>query len=220
MTSQVAVISAAIFHYCIRFAVFITPYSDKTFDTECSRVGGFPALIILIGVCVFLTDNEVFSNEYSRYNLVIFRVIETVLTLLWIEFSMIMIWSRIESGIVALIKHILSRGNLYQEMGGDNFTALILSGASICFLMFAINISNSSNKFASILIQIYDGVVGYYNKLKAMRSNKKNGLCANATVFHCHPVEVQPCPITPARRNPSCPIHGDSEINSRGRRRK
>lgn len=223
MTSKVAVMSAAIFHYCIRFAVFIKPYSDTTLNSHCNQCGGFPALIILMGVCVFLTDMEIFSNQYSRYSLITYRVIETILALLWIEFSMILIWSRIENAIVALIKHILSRGDLYKEMGGDNFTALILSGASICFLVHAINISNSSDKFAKFLVQIYDGIVEYYNKLIAMRTKAKTGQCPpNATVYHCHPVEVQQCPSTPAPpnpRNPACPIHGDSEIKQRGRKR-
>lgn len=225
MTSRVAVISAAIFHYCIRFAVFITPYPQKTLDSQCNRCGGIPALIILMGVCVILTDIEVFSNQYNRYSTVIFRVIETILALLWIEFLMILIWNRIENGIVALIKHILSRGNLYQEMGGDSFTALILSGASICFLMYMINISNSSEKFAKFLVQIFDGISNYYKKLKAMSSKNSTMTqsTVNAAVFHCQQVQMQPkvqqCSAVPANRNPSCPIHGDSEINSSRRRK-
>lgn len=213
MTSKVAVISAAVFHYCIRFAIFITP--ETLIDCNHTRIGGFPALIILIGICVFLTDIEVFSNQYNKYSTVTFRVVETILALLAIEFSMIMVWNRIENGLVSLIKHILSRGDLYQEMGGDNFTALILSGVSICFLMFAINISNSSEKFAKLLVGTFDAVVGYYNKLKAMRCKSQSMPCPlNATLYKCHPVEVLQPPSASVNRNPCCPIHGDSEVNS------
>lgn len=213
MTSTVAVLSAAIFHFCIRFAVFISP--SKKQPLSCAQCGGFPALLILIGVCVLITDIEVFSNRYSGFNLVVFRVLETILTLLWIEFSMIMIWTQIENGIVAVIKHILSRGNMYQEIGGDSFIALILSGGAICFLIYTMNVTNTNIKFAQFLMKSHHEILEFWNRIKVMSKRGSSGQCPiNATIITCQ----QKCP--PANRNPSCPIHGDAEINSCGRRRK
>lgn len=208
MTNKFAVITAAIFHYCTRFAVFISPFKSQCYQ----GIGGVPALIILIGICFFLIDIELFSQQYNRYHVYTFRVIEIILSLLAIEFSMIMIWSRIESGLVMLMKHVLSRGELYNEMGGDNFVTLIIGGISISFLLYSVNVSNSSDKITKIIADLLVWSKSFYQKLmNSMHSLKENN--------HTEPVVT----TMHIYRDPGCPIHGDHEINlpnSRNRRMK
>lgn len=225
MTNYKAVIIAGIFHYCVRLAIFIEALKPQCKDV----VGGVPGILTLIGFCLFLADIEIFPEHYSYHQPTTFRVIEFVLSLLAIEFFMIMIWSRIEYGMVMLIKHILSRGDLYREMGGDNFLTLIIGGISVCFLLWFIVISNSIQKVPMIISEVRESIQTFYQKIKATRSSRHQPACVPptscipATIHHCQPIVSS----IPLQRNPNCPVHGDLEItgsmkkaNSRAKKNK
>ncbi len=205
MTSQTAVFIAVIFHFCLRFSIFITP---EKLESKC--VGSLPSFIILVGICIFLMDIQVFSTQYNRHNSATFLIIEAISSLIAIEASIILIWNRFEDLLVTLIKHILNRGDLYQEMGGDKFTTLILSGVSICFVLYAIEASKSRDKLARTVANLLNAMLGCYRKIKEMMSKPKS---VKASIYHCKPVLQK----SSARRNPCCPVHGDLEVNC-GRR--
>lgn len=219
MTHKFAVISAGIFHYCLRFVIFIAPYKSY-----CNgKIGGVASFLTLIGICLFLIDIEIYPLKYRHHNIVMFHMIETFLSLMAIEFSIIMIWGRIENALITLIKHILNRGDLYKEMGGDNFVSLIIGGLAVCFLLFSIKISNSSEAVSQVIVDMALLIKKYYQKIKS-RSR-----VANPTSSSHHLHQYEPCHTTtttatvhlhcpqisqnPIVRNPSCPIHGDHEIN-------
>lgn len=207
MTNKNAVILAGIFHYCVRFAIFISPLK------YCSNaIGGVPALFVLIGVCLLLVDFEIFPQHFNHPNYVrTFRAIEFIWSLLAIEFFMILIWTRIEQGLVMLIKHMLSRGDLYREMGGDNFLTFIIGSLSISFLLWVITVSNSSKNVIKYIVVLPESVRMYFQRIKSNRSGLIQSPPCMPTTSTTTTTTVHQCqPKLP--RNPCCPVHGDFEI--------
>lgn len=211
MTHKYVVLAIFLFHYGSRFAVFVLPQ-----NLPCGKtIGGFPAFLFLLGICFFLVDIEIFPRNYSSQHVITFHIIEGILGLLAIEFTMITIWSRFENLLVTFIKHVLSRGSLYQEMGGDNFVALIVGAIALCFLVFAINMTNLTEKFAIAINGAYNWIAKYYERLRGRNfsSSQQNG---HTTILHCQPAATQRM----RTRDPCCPVHGDLEVNQNSRRKK
>lgn len=204
MTHKNAVLLAGLFHYCVRFAIFISPLKPKCEN----NVGGVPALLILIGVCLLLVDIEIFPEQYNNQPAVTFRAIEVIVSLLTIEFFIIMIWSRIEIGLIVLIKHILNRGDLYRELGGDTFLTCFIGVIALCFLLWAINISKSKETIAKSVIDILQSIQKFYQKVKALQRGSSPCVPV-ATTTTALRICVEDLPL----RNPCCPIHGDFEIS-------
>lgn len=206
-----SVLIAAFVMYVLRFAIFIE--APKSSCTGCSNIGGFPGLMILISTCIILTDVQLYPLRYKLAYVKTFFIIETIISLFVLEFVMILIWTRIEQNIAKFIKYMLSRGNLYQEMGGDSFLGLLMTGLTLRILLYSINATRSNDTIVNTLHMLKDDI---HKIIEAIRSFipalKYAPLQTAATTtfqFQCAPHPI----IRPIQtRDPHCPIHGDSEI--------
>lgn len=203
MTNKYAVLVASIFPFFLRFSLFISP----PISSCAIHIGNIPSFIILISMCFLIMDMNLFNVQYNQKFAFVFYIVEAILSLLVIEVVMFVIWSRIEEYIVTLIKFMLSRGNLYQEMGGDSFTGFLVSGLAICFLLFTIKATKSSEEIVYIMY-------GIKEKIENFEFNFRKTSEVSQTQQHCQIVKIQ-CPVTVSSlvRHPQCPIHGDAEVN-------
>jgi hypothetical protein len=219
MTSKWALTTAVFINYVLGLAIFIAPENN-----QLTYIGAMPGLLILISLAVLFSDVKLVPERYKKEYHRTFFVLELIMSLLVIEFFIVKVWSRIEEIIFSIIKFLLGRGNLFEEMGGNSFMSLLISGIALCFLLYAISATNSTEAVISWFADIYNTVEACYTKIKQYSSARQSSSVTNACiiqpqacksepalVLHCVPTCVPPTQAF--NRNPHCPVHGDHEIN-------
>lgn len=221
MTNKWAVVTAIFINYFLGFSIIISPEEDVA-----SNIGPMPGLIILISIGIFISDIQLIpirlKKEYNRT----FFVLELILTIFLCEFFMIKIWTRIETFIFSIIKFLLGRGNLFDEMGGTSFMSLLISGMALSFLLYAISATDSTESIVENVMSVYQMVENFFKKLKTLslfrgQSCQQHAVFdqnQTAQIYHC--VAEGPPIKMPYVRNPQCPLHGDHEVNHRPKIRK
>lgn len=215
MTSKWALGTAVFVNYVLGLAVFFTPK-----EHEQTQIGPLPGLIVLVSIAILLSDIQLVPIRYKKEYTRTFFCIEVIMSLLFCEFFIVQVWTRIESFIFSIINFVVGRGNLLQEMGGTNFVSLLVSAMTLCFLLYSINATNSARLIVESVEAVYTFCEFYMLKLVKVFSKKKEcpnvelhvlNTCEPAQVYNCKPVKSTPS--MPHMRNPQCPIHGDQELS-------
>lgn len=222
MTSKWALTTAVFINYVLGFSIFIAPDTN-----QLSYIGPIPGLIILISLAVLFSEVPLIPARYKKEYTRISFILELILSLLLLEFFIVKVWTKIEGIIFSIMKFLVGVGNLYEEMGGDGFMSLLISGIALSFLCYAVSATNSTEAILESVVEIFITVKTLYVKSKQVFSRQpvyqsqpeiqtcnmgpQSTKYESAQAFQCVPVKS---PVTqPSRRNPNCPIHGDHEIN-------
>ena len=226
MTSKWVLTTAVFINYVLGVSVFIAPENN-----QFTYIGPIPGLIILVSLAILFSEIQLIPARYKTDHTWIFFILELILSLLVLEFFIVKVWTRIEGFMFSIIKFLLGRGNLYEEMGGNGFMSLLVSGIALSFLLYAVSATKSTEGILKSIAEIYNTIEGLYTRIKHYSSRQRTSHsnmqpqmmvqacniepqapnCEPPQVYHCVPV----CsPVTqPFNRNPQCPVHGDLEIN-------
>ncbi|CAG9798718.1 unnamed protein product [Chironomus riparius] len=226
MTNKWALTLAVFINFGLGVSVFIAPDNNQS-----TYIGSIPGLLILISLAVLFSEVQLIPARFKQEHTWIFFFLELILSLVVLEFFIVKVWTKIEGLMFSMIKFLVGRGNLYEEMGGNGFMSLLVSGISLSFLLYAIGATNSTETIIRNIAETYNKIDGLYMRIKQYSSSQRPShlnmepqvmfqacnmepqaaKCEPAQVYHCIPV----CsPVTqPYKRNPQCPVHGDLEIN-------
>lgn len=103
MTSVFATSLAAFIHFILRMTIFLDPGSPR--NPNPTHLETMPSYLNLISVLLLTNEYQLLPQRYVQRIAILFNVmVETVLSLVIIEFSMIFVWSQLEAYIETELK--------------------------------------------------------------------------------------------------------------------
>jgi Domain of unknown function (DUF4818) len=107
----------------------------KSFQEIFSAVLELPQLLIVLSVCFFLHDNEVFAKRYRVNGNMMYMVMETIACLIFIEFSVWMVWGIFSQVVAHLAMKLIYR----RQIDPSELFVLhaVLFVFASCFLMYS-----------------------------------------------------------------------------------
>lgn len=133
MAEKLACSIAVVIHFFMRISIFMKPSS------ECSPcVPYIASVMIMLALCMLLLDNTVIPERYRHAmgpKLLVPGEIVTVL--MFLEIGMNVVWCKLESILVSMLKSaFLTDGmNMYANIDGDTFTGFCISAVAFAVLV-------------------------------------------------------------------------------------
>lgn len=163
MTNAKALSTAILIHYFLRVTIFIDPPKE-----QCSVSTEISSFLFLITICMILSDYEVLSDKFQTIPFVCRYIIETAMTLFYIEFGMISIWCKFEGAIERTIKRFLmdDQYNLYYDMGGNYLTGGMITTISFLIFINIAMVTDYSTNFTRMIREQVDKLMTKINSVK------------------------------------------------------
>jgi Domain of unknown function (DUF4818) len=135
MSKVSSILVAVIVHYLLYV---------KSFQEIFSAVLELPQLFIVLSVFFFLYDNEVFSKKYRVNGNMMYMVMETVVCLIFIEFSVWMVWGIFSQVVAYLLMKLIYRRQI--DPSESFIVHAVLFVIATCFLMYSITATKMKGK--------------------------------------------------------------------------
>lgn len=147
MTSSYATSLAIFFHFILKISIFFDPgvlrYSNAT------NFESIPSYLNLLSVLLLTNDYQLLPERYIHRISTLFSVlVETILLLIIIEFSMIFVWSQMETYIETELK----------KMCTLNMMKKVYTSEGICVTNFMISLSVGFFVVVALKVDLYGSV--------------------------------------------------------------
>lgn len=160
MTSCCATSLAIFFHFILRMSIFLDPGPLK--DSNATHFETMPSYLNLMSVLLLTNEYPLLPQRYiHRVAAPFYVLVETILSLIIIEFSMIFMWSQLETYIERELKKICTL-NVIKEC----FTV-----EGICVTCFTILLSFGLFLVAAWTVDLYSSI---QNQVSIVYRNFKN----------------------------------------------
>lgn len=120
--------------------------------------------LMLIAVCMHLRRANFLPEHHQNASKSLYILVETVLVMIVLEFSVNVVWARVQISIECFMKFVLmdDQLHLFKEMGGDNLIGFIIACFTVYFLYYSVEITDN---FDTIGLIVKDLVKKYNNDL-------------------------------------------------------
>lgn len=144
MTSSYATSLAIFFHFILRIAIFLDPGALK--HSNSTNFKSIPSYLNLLSVLLLTNDYQLLPERYIHRVSTLFSVmVETILLLIIIEFSMIFVWSQMETHIEHELK----------KMCTLNMMKKCFALEGVCVTCFMISLSFGLFIFVAMTVDLY-----------------------------------------------------------------
>lgn len=155
MVQTISIVIAAVIHFLFRETIFfnVDPYC-------CSSLIGFASFFVLAAICMFLSDIELVPLRYSDYSPMMFMILETILSIVFIEFFIVMVWSKVEF----CLEFVLGA----KTFGGGVLLKIIIVLLSLALLLYSAIATHTIDKmiasFAEHKLMIENHITSIVNQ--------------------------------------------------------
>ncbi len=105
MTSHCATSLAIFFHFILRMSIFFDPGALR--HSNSTHFEAIPSYLNLLSVLLLTNEYQLLPQRYiHRISIPFYVLVETILSLIIIEFSMIFMWSQMETYVESELKKI------------------------------------------------------------------------------------------------------------------
>lgn len=136
MTSSYATSLAIFFHFILRMSIFLDPGALR--HSNSTNFESIPSYINLLSVLLLANEYQLLPQRYiHRISTLFYVVVETILLLIIIEFSMIFVWSQMEAYIETELKNICTLNAIKKCFAVERICVTCFM-ISLCFGFFIV----------------------------------------------------------------------------------
>lgn len=163
MASPYAMSLAIFFHFILKVSIFFDPGALR--HSNATNFESIPSYINLLSVLLLTNEYQLLPNRYIHRISALFSVlVETILLLIIIEFSMIFVWSQMETYIEAELKKICTLNAIKKCFAVEKICVtcfmMLLSFGFFSIVAANIDLYGSLQKRVSI---IYRSVTNFFD---------------------------------------------------------
>lgn len=160
MASSYATSLAIFFHFILKIAIFFDPGALR--HSNATNFESIPSYLNLLSVLLLTNDYQLLPERYIHRISILFSVlIETILSLIIIEFSMILVWSQMETYIE----------NELKKMCTMNVMKATFTSEGMCVTNFMISLSVGFFVVVALKVNLYGS---FKNEVSIIFRNIKN----------------------------------------------
>lgn len=154
MTSFYATSLAIFFHFILKISIFIDP--GPLSHSNSTNFESIPSYLNLLSVLLLTNEYQLLPQRYiHRISTLFYVLVETILLLIIIEFSMIFVWSQMETYIEAELKNICILNPIKKCFAVERICVtcfmILLSFGFFLVVAMTVNLYGSLQKQVSII---------------------------------------------------------------------